>query len=108
MALLLALLCGVAIVVVLIEADDLSLNGWQVSRNDVQSVVLISISATVANALFRFAFTEAGKPYPGGLDRYKAPMHGSYINVGLTDRAVSQHFGLKESRFHRHRQLFDR
>ena len=59
MALLLALLCGVAIVVVLIKADDLPLEGWRVSGHDVQPTVLISIFATVANALFRFAFTEA-------------------------------------------------
>ena len=58
LALLIALLCGLAAIIVLLTSDGFPLDGWRIQGYNVQPTVLLSVLATITNALFRYAFTE--------------------------------------------------
>lgn len=57
MAILLAMGCAVAAVSIAICSDKQPLDRWRVNGYDVQPAVLLSIVATVGNALLVYAFT---------------------------------------------------
>lgn len=61
LALITAILCGIATIAVLRASDGLPINSWHIAGYTVQPTVLLSIFATLANALFRYAFTEGAK-----------------------------------------------
>lgn len=61
LALTVALLCGLATIVVLKAADGVPIDHWQVRGYAVQPTVILSVLATLANALFRYAFTEGAR-----------------------------------------------
>ena len=61
LALVTALFCGVVAIVVLKASDGLPLESWQVRGYNVQPTVLLSVLATLANALFRYAFSESAR-----------------------------------------------
>ena len=55
-ALLTAVLCGFAAAMVIKFSDGIPIENWKVNEYNVQPTVLLSVLATVANALFRYAF----------------------------------------------------
>ncbi|KAK3708169.1 hypothetical protein LTR37_011673 [Vermiconidia calcicola] len=56
--LVIAILCGIAAMVILSRSNDMPLDNWRVKSYAVQPTVILSILATVANASFRCAFRE--------------------------------------------------
>ena len=57
-SILLALGCTAAAVAIALESDNAPLDRWVMGGYDVQPAVLLSIVATIGNALFVFAFTQ--------------------------------------------------
>jgi len=53
-----AILCAIVTIAVLEASDGLPINSWRVAGYNVQPTVLLSLFATLANALFRQALTE--------------------------------------------------
>ena len=58
LALATALACGVGAIAVLVASNGLPIDRWRVQGHNVQPTVLLSVLATIANALFRYAFRE--------------------------------------------------
>lgn len=61
LALITGILCAIATIAVLKASDGLPINHWRVGGYNVQPTVLLSVFATLANALFRYALTEGAK-----------------------------------------------
>ena len=59
LALIVGLICGITTVAVLKLSDGKAVDQWRIQGHNVQPTVILSVLATLANALFRYAFDDA-------------------------------------------------